>query len=223
MQEVRIYSSLTNNRIFKNRNYLARMNDEKVACMIRAKKYDYDYWDGEKKYGYGGYSFKEGYWQPFAKALIDKYNLNGNSKILDIGCGKGYLLYEIKNLIPSIQIFGIDISKYAIENAHPLVKNDILNKSAYDTYPFDNNYFDLAISLNTLHNLPIYNLDSAINEIKRVSKQSYLLLESFNSEQQLFNLQCWSLTCETFFDTKSWNYILNKLDYQGDYEFNIFN
>ena len=99
------------------RNYLERMNNNKVKCMKVAKKYSKDYWDGDRKFGYGGYFYKKGYWKKTALKIIKTYNLRKNSSILDIGCGKGYLLFEIKKIIPSIKIHGIDISKYAIKNS----------------------------------------------------------------------------------------------------------
>ena len=74
------------------RDYLARMMDDKVHCMMKAKEYEFDYWDGDRRYGYGGYKFIEGRWKPVAKALIDIYGLKNGSKVLDVGCGKAFLL-----------------------------------------------------------------------------------------------------------------------------------
>ena len=74
------------------REYLPRMNDDKVHCMTVAKQYGADYWDGDRRYGYGGYFYRPGYWTPVAQNLIDTYNLKPGSKVLDIGCGKGFLL-----------------------------------------------------------------------------------------------------------------------------------
>ena len=78
------------------RLYIERMQDNKVECMIEAKKYDFNYWDGDRRYGYGGYKFIDGRWKPVAEIFIKNYNLTNKSKILDVGCGKGFLLYEIK-------------------------------------------------------------------------------------------------------------------------------
>ena len=85
------------------RNYLDRMINNKVECMSKAKEYEFDYWDGDRKYGYGGYKYIEGRWKTVAQKIIDEYNLNENSKILDVGCGKAFLLYEIYRIIPKIK------------------------------------------------------------------------------------------------------------------------
>ncbi|HIG90730.1 MAG TPA: methyltransferase domain-containing protein, partial [Flavobacteriaceae bacterium] len=105
-----------------NRDYLARMIDDKVHCMNIAKKYGEDYWDGDRRYGYGGYKYMPGRWKPVAEQLINTYNLTSNSKVLDIGCGKGYLLHEMKLLIPDLNIIGIDSSDYGLENAKKEIK-----------------------------------------------------------------------------------------------------
>ena len=98
------------------RNYINRMLNDKVNCMKEAKKYSKNYWDGDRKYGYGGYKYIPGRWGPVAKKIIEKYKLNNDSRILDVGCGKGFLLYEIKKILPRIDIYGIDISKYALKS-----------------------------------------------------------------------------------------------------------
>ena len=82
------------------RDYLARMNDDKVHCMLKAKQYGAEYWDGDRRYGYGGYTYRAGYWTPVAQQLIDTYKLTAGSKVLDLGCGKGFLLHELLTLEP---------------------------------------------------------------------------------------------------------------------------
>ena len=205
-----------------NRNYIERMMGQKVKCMIEAKKYSKNYWDGDRKYGYGGYKFIPNYWKPLAKKLIKDYRLSKTSKVLDIGCGKGYLLYELKKMIPEITIVGIDISKYALKNSHPNIKKYLTIKDARKSLSFNNNYFDLTISLGTFHNFKNYELEIAIKEVTRISKNSYIMVESFRNNKELFNLQCWALTANTFLDTKEWSYLFKKLNYKGDYEFIFF-
>jgi cyclopropane fatty-acyl-phospholipid synthase-like methyltransferase len=99
------------------RDYLARMVDQKVECMIKAKEYGFDYWDGDRRFGYGGYKYLPGRWKPVAEALIKDYNLKAGSKVLDVGCGKGYLLYEMLLIQPELKIVGFDCSSYGLENA----------------------------------------------------------------------------------------------------------
>ena len=204
------------------RNYLQRMINNKVSCMFEAKKYNKNYWDGDRKYGYGGYKYIPGRWTEVAKKLIKKFNLKNNSRILDVGCGKAFLLFEIKKIIPSIKIYGFDISKYAIKSAPELIKNNLFIHKAQRPYPFKNNYFDLTISLGCLHNLNIYDLKKALKEINRVGKQKYIMVESYQNNQQLFNLQCWALTCASFFSKNEWKWVFQEFGYEGYYEFIYF-
>ena len=107
---------------FKEINSEQRMNNSKVDCMIEAKKYGKNYWDGNRKFGYGGYKYIPGRWDKIAKKIIKKFKLNNNSKILDVGCGNGYLLFEIKKLLPKARIVGFDSSKFAIKNSKKEIK-----------------------------------------------------------------------------------------------------
>ena len=204
------------------RDYLARMVDDKVHCMEIAKQYGKDYWDGDRRYGYGGYKYMPGRWRPVAEKLIKTYNLNYKSKILDIGCGKGYLLHEIKLLIPNINIVGLDFSEYGLTNAKDEIKPFIFKHKAEDKLPYKDKEFDLVISLGTFHNLRIPELKVALLEMDRVGKMGYLMLESYRNEEEFFNLQCWALTAESFFDKEEWVWLYNHFGYKGDYEFIYF-
>lgn len=202
-----------------SRDYVARMMDDKVACMLKAKEYESDYWDGDRRFGYGGYKFIDGYWAPVAEALISTYNLTNESKILDVGCGKAYLLYEIKKILPDIKVVGFDISHHGLADARPEVKDDLFIYRAQDAYPFGDKSFDLVMSLATFHNLRLFELKTALHEVERVGKQAFIMLESYRNEQELFNLQCWALTAESFFDKAEWIWLYNHFGYTGDYEF----
>lgn len=204
------------------RNYLERMVNDKVSCMNIASKYDIDYWDGERKFGYGGYHFIPGRWKGLAKDLISNFSLSEKSNILDIGCGKGYLLQELKILIPNLTIQGIDISNYALKNCHPNIKPFLHIQDAREPLPFNNNEFDLVISLGTFHNFALNDLVTALTEMERVGKKKYLMVESYRNRQELFNLQCWALTAQTFFNQEEWIWLFEKFKYNGDYEFIFF-
>jgi|TARA_B110000003_G_C16497873_1_gene476195 SAM-dependent methyltransferase len=204
------------------REYLDRMVDEKILCMHKAKEYEEDYWDGDRRFGYGGYKYLPGRWKPVAESLIETYNLNNSSSILDVGCGKGFLLHEIKLLLPEITIKGFDISNHGLSCALDSVKDDLFIHKAQDPYPFKDNEFDLVISLGCLHNLRLMELEVALGEIERVGKQGYVMLESYRNEAEQFNLQCWALTCESFFDEDEWVWLYNHFGYKGDYEFIYF-
>jgi len=204
------------------RKYIDRMVDEKVHCMLKAKEYEADYWDGDRRYGYGGYKYMAGRWTPVAEALIETYNLTNDSKILDVGCGKAYLLYEIRKLLPEIELVGFDISKHGLADAKEDIRDNLFLYRAQDRYPWGDDYFDLVISLGCLHNLRIFELETAVKEIQRVGKQKYIMLESYRNEEEQFNLQCWALTAESFFDTAEWIWLYNHFGYTGDYEFIYF-
>ena len=204
------------------RDYLARMMDQKVHCMKIAKQYEEDYWDGDRRYGYGGYNYIPGRWKSVAEALIKNYNLKSGSKVLDVGCGKGFLLHEMKLLIPELDIKGIDISEHGLKNAKKEVKPFLKKLKAQDSLPFEDNEFDLVISLGTLHNLRLFDLEKSLKEIERVGRQAYVMLESYRNEKELFNLQCWALTAESFFDEEEWVWLYNHFNYTGDYEFIYF-
>ncbi len=203
------------------REYIPRMQDDKVHCIMIAKKYSEEYWDGDRRYGYGGYKY-DGRWKGVAQKLIEIYNLTNSAKILDVGCGKAYLLFELKQLLPKIEIIGFDISDYALRHAKDEIKDHLFQYNATSPYPFGDKAFDLVISLTTLHNLHIYELKSALMEIERVGKNKYITVESYRNDQELFNLQCWALTCEAFFKPQEWIWLFNEFGYTGDFEFIFF-
>ena len=203
------------------RAYIDRMVDDKVHCMLKAKEYEFDYWDGDRRYGYGGYKY-DGRWKTVAEQMIDVYRLNSNAKVLDAGCGKAHLIYELKQLLPEAEICGFDISRHGISDAPEGIRDNLFQYRAQDPYPYGDNYFDLVISLGCVHNLRIFELKTALREIERVGKDKYIMVESYRNEQELFNLQCWALTAESFFDTAEWIWLYNHFGYTGDYEFIYF-
>ena len=204
------------------RDYLARMLDDKVHCMKIAKQYGHDYWDGDRRLGFGGFKYMPGRWKTVAQELIATYKLGPGSRVLDVGCGKGFLLHEMLLLEPRLKVTGFDISEHGIASATDLIKSHLYLQQAQTRYPFENDEFDLVISLGTLHNLRLFDLTAALTEIERVGKQRYVMLESYRNERELFNLQCWALTCESFFDEDEWVWLYNRFGYTGDYEFIYF-
>ena len=206
------------------RDYMARVNDQEIPKHIAAtlaKKWDFDYWDGDRRICYGGYKYKPGYWTPIAEKLIAEYKLTSSSSVLDIGCGKGFLLYEIALLLPGIKIAGIDISAYAIENSHHEISKH-LKVGSSDSLPWPDAVFDLAFSLNTFHNLYTYQLFDSLQEIKRVSKSSFVCVESYRNELEKQNLLYWQVTCEAFLTPQEWIWWFKLTGYDRDYGFIYF-
>lgn len=203
------------------RKYIDRMVDEKVHCMEKAKEYEFDYWDGDRRYGYGGYKY-DSRWEGIAQDLIKEYQLTNDSKVLDVGCGKAFLLYELKKLLPDIEVKGFDISKHGLKEAKEEVRDCLFTHKAQDVYPFSDNNFDLVISLGALHNLKIFELKKALSEIERVGRDKFIMVEGYRNDTELFNLQCWALTCESFFGPDEWIWLYDQYGYTGDYEFIYF-
>ena len=204
------------------RNYIERMLNEKIQCSKVARIFGHDYWDGERKYGYGGYKYIPDRWKNVAIDLIKTYNLKPYSKVLDVGCGKGFLIYEMLKIEPKLNIIGFDISEYAIKNAKNEIKYNLSVGDAGKKFPYKDKSFDLVISLGSLHNLPLKELSTSLKEITRVGLQSYIMVESYRNVEELFNLQCWALTCKTFLEFDDWIWFFNQNNYVGDYEFIYF-
>ncbi len=207
------------------RDYLARVNDPvypKAKAAELAKKFAKDYWDGDRRICYGGYQYLEGRWEKVARAITTHYPLPRQPKILDIGCGKGFLLYDFLKVVPDAEIYGIDISDYAIANCKPEIRGHLQVGNA-NNLPWRDNTFDLVISINTLHNLHTYDLDLALREMERVGKKhKYLCVESYRSEQEKANLLYWQVTCEAFNTPDEWHWWFKQTNYSGDYSFIYF-
>lgn len=207
------------------RDYLARVNDPefpKAKAAERAKKFDYDYWDGDRRICYGGYRYLEGRWEKVARAMVEHYDLPPKPKILDIGCGKAFLLYDFLKVIPDAEIHGIDISSYAIENSKEEIRDRLQVGNATDL-PWPDDHFDLVISITTLHNLHAYDLDLALREMERVGKANkYLCVESYRNELEKANLLYWQVTCEAFNTPKEWEWWFEHTGYSGDHSFIYF-
>jgi ubiquinone/menaquinone biosynthesis C-methylase UbiE len=203
------------------RNYDRMPLAEKPHCAEVSKRFGYEYWDGDRKYGYGGYKY-DGRWADFAKRLVDHYRLTDRSSILDIGCGKGFQLYEIKKLLPGARVQGIDVSEYAISNAVEGIKPFVKVADARNL-PFADKEFDFVFSLNTLHNLFLFDLVPALRELVRVCKgDSYIVMDSYRNETEKANLLAWQLTCESFYTPQEWQWIYEQAGYTGDFEYIYF-
>lgn len=204
------------------RDYLARVNEfPKARAAEIAKQFSYDYWDGDRKVGYGGFRY-DGRWRAVADKMIEHYGLKAGDSVLDVGCGKAFLLYDFKQALPGIKVAGIDISQYAIENAEDEVR-PFLKQCNANALPYEDNSFDLVISVNTLHNLYCYDLEKALKEMERVGKRNrFICVESYRNEEEKVNLLYWQLTCEAFNTPEEWNWWFGLTGYTGDHEFIFF-
>ena len=198
------------------RNYDDREKEKTPEIIKIAKQFGREFFDGEREYGYGGYVY-DGRWKSVVKGMKKYWTLADNFSVLDVGCGKGFMLHDFKELWPNCTIAGVDVSEYALDNSMPSVKSKLKLGSA-EKLPFDDNSFDLVISINSIHNLSIEKCKQAIREVSRVSRgHSYITLDAWRNEQQRINLMKWVLTAETYMHVDEWEKIFSSLGYHGDY------
>ncbi len=204
------------------RNYVQRVVDyDKAECATISKKFGQEYFDGDRKYGYGGFRY-DGRWKSFAEKLVAQYGLQPGMRVLDVGCAKGFVLHEFKQLIPDLEVAGLDISEYAIANGMESVKPFMRVGDAMEL-PFPDQHFDLVLSINTLHNLQLPGLFKALREIQRVGRGGkFVVMDSYRNECEKVNLMYWQLTCECFFTPAEWEWIFQQTGYTGDWDFVCF-
>ena len=205
------------------RDYVQRVVEhDKARTAEVARQWGYDYWDGERRYGYGGYRY-DGRWRALAQTLVERYGIEPGMSVLDVGCGKGYLLYEFTQLVPDLKVAGLDISQYGIENGKEEVR-PFLKVGNATALPYPDHGFDLVVSLGVLHNLPLEEVWRAVSEIERVGRgaSKYLMVESFRNEREKANLLYWQLTCLSFHGPETWAWIYDRCGYTGDHGFIFF-
>lgn len=205
------------------RDYVARVTEhDKAECAAAAKRWGEEYWDGPRQYGYGGYRY-DGRWRPVAEAMAAHYGLKAGDRVLDVGCGKAFLLYELTQAVPGLDVTGVDISRYGVENAKEEMR-PFLREGLAQNLPFEDGSFDFVFSLNTLHNLYLPDLFQAVREIQRVgrSPKKYVLVESYRNEREKANLLYWQLTCEAFLTPDEWTWVYGQNGYDGDHGFIYF-
>ncbi len=204
------------------RDYLGRVNEyPKAEAAAIAKRFDRDYWDGDRKVGYGGFRY-DGRWRIVAERMAAHYGLKAGDRILDVGCGKAFLLYEFTQVVPGVEVVGLDVSAYALAHAKEEVR-PFLTEGRADHLPYADHSFDLVLSINTLHNLPCYELDLALREIERVGRGGkFICVESYRTEVEKANLLYWQLTCEAFNTPEEWAWWFRHTGYTGDHGFIFF-
>ena len=204
------------------RDYLARVTQrDKAEVAELAIKFDYDYWDGSRETGYGGYRY-DGRWRKVADAMVSTYGLRPGMRVLDVGSGKGFLLHDFTEACPGIEVAGIDISPYAVDQTMESVKPFCRVGTAAEL-PWPDDHFDLVVSITTLHNLYLQDLWPAFQEIERVSRANkYICVEAYRNEREKVNLIYWQLTCRAFHTPEEWSFLFEKTGYTGDNEFIYF-
>ena len=182
-----------------------------------ARSFGKEFFDGDRSHGYGGYYYNEKFWSKVVLDFIEYYNLKDGDRILDIGCGKGFMLYDFKKANSKLEIVGIDISKYAIDNSKEEIKK-YLKVGDAKKLNFSDKSFDLVISITTIHNLDLRECKNSLKEIERVSKKNkFITVDAFSDDKEQEQMYAWNLTAKTILHTDDWKKLFLEAGYTGDY------
>jgi SAM-dependent methyltransferase len=189
--------------------------DEQVRAI--ARKFGKEFFDGDRNYGYGGFNYNSRFWQPVAADFQQHFKLNSKSSLLDVGCAKGFMLYDLQQHIEGLTITGIDISAYAIEHAKEEVKSALSVANA-TKLPFADNSFDLVVSINTVHNLERDECAKALQEIERVARgNSFITVDAYRNDEEKARMEAWNLTAKTIMHVDEWKAFFKEIGYTGDF------
>lgn len=199
------------------RNLEARELEKSEDDRVVARRFDKDFFDGDRRYGYGGFTYQPRFWQPVIPTFQKHYDLTSRNSVLDVGCAKGFMLYDFTQLIRGVSVRGVDISKYAIENSIPDIRMQLMVANAV-SLPFEDNSFDLVLSINTIHNLDEDECVKALREIERVSrKHSFITVDAYRNESEKKRMYQWNLTAKTILSVDRWKELFDEVGYTGDY------
>lgn len=201
------------------RDLTGRLEEKTEQDRAIARQFGKEFFDGDRKNGYGGFNYLPRFWQPVIPTFQEHFSLNGESKVLDIGCAKGFMLYDFMQLIPGIEVAGIDISEYAINKAKEEARN-VCQVASATKLPFENNTFDAVFSITTLHNLELDDIATAISEINRVLKNPencFITLDAYNNDEEKARIDAWNLTAKTVLHVDEWKQFFKDVGYKGDF------
>jgi len=180
-----------------------------------AKQFGRDFFDGERRHGYGGYRY-DGRWLPVARRFVEHYRLGPEASILDVGAAKGFLMYDFLQVLPGAKVRGLDVSQYAKENAHEGM-GELIDIGSAERLPYPDDSFDLVVSINSIHNLPSEGLQSALREMERVSRaHKFISVDAWRTEEERQRLMDWILTAETYMHVDDWHRLFAEVGYTGD-------
>ncbi len=199
------------------RNLTARLEAKTEEARAIGRQFAYDYFDGDRKHGYGGFTYQERFWKPVIPDLISHFKLSNESRVLDVGCAKGFFLHDLQLALPGVEVRGVDISEYAIENCIESVRSNVSVGDARDL-KFEDDSFDLVISINTVHNLDRQDCAKALTEIQRVSGgKSFITVDAYRNELERERMEAWNLTALTMMSVSEWKEFFKEVGYDGDY------
>lgn len=201
------------------RNVKARLGNKDANRAI-AMKFGREYFDGTREQGYGGYRY-DGRWLPIAEDIVKHFGLKSGDRVLDIGCGKGFLVKDLMKVCPGLEVFGLDISEYAVMNCEPEIIGRIHVGNA-TRLPFPENSFQAVLSINTVHNLDRANCVLAVQEMERVAPgHGYIQVDAYRNKEEEQMFLDWVLTARTYGTPGFWVDLLREAGYGGDYYWTI--
>ena len=199
------------------RNLDERFNDKSRKIRSIARKFGKNFFDGDRKYGYGGFKYNPRFWREVALDFKKYWKLNKKSSVLDVGCAKGFMLYDLKKIIPGIKVSGIDISRYAVQNSKIEVSR-FLKVANAKKLPFPDKSFDVVVSINTIHNLNKRDCAKSLKEIMRVTKKyAFITVDAYRNNKEKKKMYMWNLTAKTIMSVKKWKLFFKKNNYTKDY------
>ena len=199
------------------RNLDERSQEKTAEDRALARQFGMEFFDGDRRNGYGGFNYNPRFWQPVVPTFQKRYGLTGESSLLDVGCAKGFMLKDFVELIPGITVAGIDVSRYAIENAVDGMETFVQVADARHL-PFEDDSFDLVVSVNTIHNLERDEVVDSLREIQRVSRRwSFVVVDAYRNAMEKDRIDAWNLTALTVLSTDDWVGLFNEAGYTGDY------
>ena len=182
-----------------------------------ARQFGREFFDGDRLHGYGGYSYHPRFWQATVRRFRDHYRLPEGASVLDVGCAKGYMLHDWREMVSGSPVAGLEISSYAIASSVETVKPFLCLGTATHL-PYADNSFDLVVSINTIHNLPLDECKRAVREIERVSRgHSFIVVDAWRNEQERERFLNWNLTALTYMHVDQWKELFSAQGYTGDY------
>jgi len=200
-----------------NRDVAARGAAKTDADREVARRFGKEFFDGDRRTGYGGFTYHPRFWQPVVPTLQSHYNLTSDSSVLDVGCAKGFMLHDLAVMIPGITVKGVDISTYAIENVIASMRPHASVADAR-ALPFEDQSFDVVISINTIHNLERDDLVDALREIERVKRRgAFVTVDAYRTDEELRRMEAWNLTARTILSVGDWEKLFAEAGYTGDY------
>lgn len=183
---------------------------------ILSKRFGKEYFDGTRQQGCGGYSY-DGRWKPVVARFIEHYGLTSSSKILDVGCAKGFMLHDFQEALPGVTVAGLDISNYVLTNSMESVR-PFLSLGNCRELPFPDDSFDLVISITTIHNPPLDEVKMALRELERVSSaHKFIKVGAYQTEEEKIRLDRWNVVANTFMYCHEWENLFQEVGYTGDY------